>query len=103
MDAIPFAAIKELRAALGADWVLSEPGDLIAYEYDGTIERGKPQVVCLPASAAEVAAAVRIAFKYDLPVVPRGAGTGLSGGAVAAVGGVLLVMSRMKRILEIDP
>ena len=76
--------------------------DLIVFEYDGTIERGRPQVVVLPDTTAEVAAAVKIARKYDLPVVPRGAGTGLSGGAVAAVGGVVIGMSRMHRLLEVD-
>src|SRR6185369_11120128 len=69
---------------------------------DGTIERGAPQVVCLPADAEEVAAAVRIARRHDLPVIPRGAGTGLSGGAVAAFGGVIVGLSRMNRILAVD-
>jgi glycolate oxidase len=95
-------AIVELRTALARERVLSETGDLVVFEYDGTIERGSPQVVVFPDSAGEVASAVRIARKYDLPIVPRGAGTGLSGGAVAAVGGVLIVMTRMKRILDVD-
>jgi glycolate oxidase len=82
--------------------VLSAAEDLIVFEYDGTIERGAPQVVVFPDTVEEVAAAVRIARRYGLPVVPRGAGTGLSGGAVAAVGGVLIVLTRMKRILEVD-
>jgi glycolate oxidase len=99
---VPPAAIKELAAALSPDRVLFRPEDLIVFEYDGTIERGQPQVVVLPDTAEEVAAAVRIARRYDLPVVPRGAGTGLSGGAVAAVGGILIAMTRMRRILEVD-
>ncbi len=99
---IPPQAIAELRAALAPDRVLSEPGDLVVFEYDGTIERGSPQVVVFPDTVEEVSAAVKIAQRHGLPVVPRGAGTGLSGGAVAAVGGVLLVMTRMKRILEVD-
>jgi glycolate oxidase len=100
--AVPAAAIADLRRALSPGRVLSAPEDLIVFEYDGTIERGQPQVVVLPDTTAEVAAAVRIARRYDLPVVPRGAGTGLSGGAVAAVGGVLIVLTRMKRIIEVD-
>ena len=99
---IPPAAINDLRRALAPDRVLSAPEDLLVFEYDGTIERGQPQVVVFPETTAEVAAAVKIACRYDLPIVPRGAGTGLSGGAVAAVGGVLIALTRMKRILEVD-
>src|SRR5205809_6792188 len=95
MNAVSAAAIADLRRTIGREWVLTDPGDLLAYGYDGTIERGAPQVVCLPASAEEVAATVRIAQRYDLPVIPRGAGTGLSGGAVAAFGGVIVGMSRL--------
>jgi glycolate oxidase len=100
---IPRAAIAALKAALAPDRVMSEPEDLIVFEYDGTIERGAPQVVVFPDTVEEVSAAVRIARDYGLPIVPRGAGTGLSGGAVAAVGGVLIVMTRMRRILDVDP
>jgi glycolate oxidase len=102
MNAIPPAAIVDLQRALSTDRVLHTPEDLLVFEYDGTIEKGQPQVVVFPNNAQEVAECVRIARRYDLPVVPRGAGTGLSGGAVAAVGGVLIAMTRMKRILEVD-
>jgi glycolate oxidase len=99
---IPKQAISDLMAALSPDRVLHTPEDLLVFEYDGTIERGQPQVVVFPDDASEVAACVRIARRYGLPVVPRGAGTGLSGGAVAAVGGVLIAMTRMHRILDVD-
>src|SRR5918996_6129174 len=102
MTAIPPAAIADLQRALSSDRVLHTPEDLLVFEYDGTIEKGQPQVVVFPDNAQEVAECVRIARRYDLPVVPRGAGTGLSGGAVAAVGGVLIAMTRMKRVLEVD-
>src|SRR5687768_3162023 len=102
LNAIARAAVLELEAALGKSNVISSVEDLIVFEYDGTIEKGQPQVVVFPSSAQDVAAAVKVARKYDLPVVPRGAGTGLSGGAVAAVGGVLIAMTRMKRVLEVD-
>jgi glycolate oxidase len=102
VKAIPPAAIADLQRALSKDRVLHTPEDLLVFEYDGTIERGQPQVVVFPDTAQEVAVCVRIARKYDLPIVPRGAGTGLSGGAVAAVGGVLIAMTRMHRILEVD-
>jgi glycolate oxidase len=99
---VPAAAVRDLRRALSPDRVLSRREDLVVFEYDGTIERGLPQVVVFPDSAEEVAAAVRIASLYGLPIVPRGAGTGLSGGAVAAEGGVLIVLTRMKRVLGVD-
>lgn len=99
---IAAAAVAALRAALSPERVFADPEELVVFEYDGTIERGQPQVVVVPDSSEEVAAVIRIARQYDLPVVPRGAGTGLSGGAVATIGGILLVMTRMKRLLEID-
>jgi glycolate oxidase len=101
-DPIPPEAIADLTRLFGPDRVLHTPEDLLVFEYDGTIERGQPQVVVFPDTAQEVAAAVGIARRYGLPVVPRGAGTGLSGGAVAAVGGVLIAMTRMHHILEVD-
>jgi glycolate oxidase len=102
MTPIPPGAIADLTRVFGAERVLHTPEDLLVFEYDGTIERGEPQVVVFPDTASEVAAAVKIARRYGLPVVPRGAGTGLSGGAVAVVGGVLIAMTRMHDILEVD-
>jgi glycolate oxidase len=96
------SVVRELRRALGGERVIATPEELIAYEYDGTIERGKPQVVVFPENTEQVSAAVRIARGHDVPVVPRGAGTGLSGGAVAAIGGVVVALTRMKRIIEVD-
>jgi glycolate oxidase len=94
--------VRELERVLGRERVLSTPEELIAYEFDGTIERGKPQAVVFPENTEHVAAAVRVAHRFDVPVIPRGAGTGLSGGAVAAVGGVVIALARMKSILEVD-
>ena len=96
------AVVRELERALGKERVLSSVEELIAYEYDATIERGKPQAVVFPESTEQVAAAVRVAHRFDVPVIPRGAGTGLSGGAVAAVGGIIVALTRMKRILDVD-
>ncbi len=76
--------------------------DLIVYEYDATIERGLPEAVVLPGTAEEVAAVVRIARRHGAAVTARGAGTGLSGGAIPCQGGVVLVTSRLNRILELD-
>lgn len=95
--------IRELQRAVGAKWVLHAPEDLIVYEYDATIERGLPEAVVLPDSADQIAEVVRIARRHGVPVTARGAGTGLSGGAIPCDGGVVIVTSRMKRVLEVDP
>jgi glycolate oxidase len=95
--------VRELEAATGRKWVLHEPEDLLVYEYDATIERSLPQAVVLPETTEQVAAAVRIARRHGAPVTARGSGTGLSGGAIACEGGVVIVTTRMNRILKIDP
>ncbi|MFN2520437.1 MAG: FAD-binding oxidoreductase [Candidatus Limnocylindria bacterium] len=78
------------------------PEDLIVFEYDAGFDRHPPSAVAVPGSAEEVAAVVRVARKAGLPVVPRGAGTGLSGGAVACANAVVVSTSRLRRIVEID-
>ncbi len=98
----PSGLVRDLKAAIGRQWVLHEPEDLLVYEYDATIDRGLPEAVVLPQSAQEVAAAVKVARRHGVPVTARGAGTGLSGGAIPCEGGVLIVTTRMNRILELD-
>src|SRR5713226_4172549 len=94
--------VRELRALLGARYVLYTPYDLMLYEYDASIDRSTPDIVVLPASTEEVAQIVKIAARHHVPVVPRGAGTGLSGGAIPLYGGIVIVFTRMNRVLEID-
>ena len=94
--------IRELVSLLGRDAVLSHPDDLLLYEYDGSVELGSPECVVFPSSTQQVAEIVRLANRYETPLVGRGAGTGLSGGAIARNGGIVLAFSRMNRILEID-
>jgi glycolate oxidase len=94
--------VRELQAIVGRDGVVHAPEDLLVYEYDATTQRGLPEAVVLPTTAQQVSQVVKLARRYDLPVVARGAGTGLSGGALPAAGGIVLVMTRMKRILEVD-
>src|SRR5487761_130280 len=94
--------IRELKALLGPKAVLSEPEDLMLYEYDGSVELGSPRCIVFPAAASEVSGIVRLANRYETPIVGRGAGTGLSGGAIARNGGIVIAFSRMNRILEID-
>ncbi|HEU4759901.1 MAG TPA: FAD-binding protein, partial [Dehalococcoidia bacterium] len=95
--------IRDLQAAVGKRWVLHTPEDLIVYEYDATIERGLPEAVVLPDTAEQAAAVVRIARRQGVPVTARGAGTGLSGGAIPCDGGVVIATTRLNRILEIEP
>ncbi len=97
------SVVRRLERALGRDAVLWRPEELLAYEYDATIEKAQPQIVVFPTGAEQVSEVIQIALEAKLPVVPRGAGTGLSGGAVAALGGVVVALTRMKRILEVDP
>src|SRR5690349_15529778 len=94
--------VRELSALLGARYVLHTPYDLMLYEYDASIDRSTPDIVVLPATTEEVAAIVKIAARHNVPVVPRGAGTGLSGGAIPIYGGMMIVFARMNRILEVD-
>jgi len=94
--------VHELTKLLGEDSVLHKLEDLFLYEYDGSVEKGLPDVVVFPTTTEHVSQCVKLAAKYEVPVVGRGAGTGLSGGALARNGGVMLVFARMNRILEID-
>ena len=92
-----------ISAVVGARHCISDPAELRTYECDGlTGIRVTPGLVVLPGSTEEVAAVVRLAREANLPIVPRGSGTGLSGGALPVEGGLVIALSRMKRILEID-
>jgi len=82
--------------------VLSKPDDLLLYEYDGSVEQAHPDVIVFPGRKEHVVEIVKLANRYELPIVGRGAGTGLSGGAIARAGGVVLAFSRMNHILEVD-
>ena len=94
--------IRELEKLLGSEAVISAPDDLLLYEYDGSVEEARPDCVVFPRTTADVSAIARISAKHRVPMVGRGAGTGLSGGALAVQGGILTVFSRMNRIVEID-
>jgi glycolate oxidase len=94
--------VREFEKLLGPSSVLYRPEDLLLYEYDGSIEKGRPDVVVFPTTAEQVSSIVKLAAGHHLPIVGRGAGTGLSGGALARTGGVMLVFARMNRILKLD-
>ena len=98
------ALIKALRAILPADQLIHEAEELRPYECDGlSIKRRTPQVVCIPDDLAQLRAVLRLCHQWEVPVVARGAGTGLSGGALPPREGVLLSLARFTRILEVDP
>ncbi len=102
MTAIPSLA-NQLRAVMPGDRILTTPEDLIVHGYDGTWLDRSPDLVVIPETADEIANVVKIARRHGVPVVPRGAGSGLAGGSVPVSGGIVLSTSRMNRIREIDP
>lgn len=100
----PYDLISKLQNVVGRQHVLAVgDDDFVKYEQDETENlRFAPQAVARPASADEVQKIVRIAIEAEIPIVPRGGGTGLSGGALASRGGIVISLDRMNRILEID-
>jgi glycolate oxidase len=101
--ALPATVVEELRQIVGREAVIDSANDLRIFERDASIEGALPDAVVLPATTEQVADVIKVAAKHRIPVVPRGAGTGLSGGAVTIRGGIALQVTRMRRILEIDP
>src|ERR1700681_1276451 len=96
------SVLEELRRIVGRESVIDSANDLRIFERDASIEGAVPDAVVLASTTAEVAAVITVAAKHHIPVVPRGAGTGLSGGAVTIHGGIALQVTRMRQI-EIDP
>lgn len=93
---------ERLQAIVGPSNVLWEDYDLCLYEYDGSIDKARPQAVVFPTSTGQAADVVRFCVTEKLPCTARGAGTGLSGGAIPLDGGVLIIFSRMNQILDVD-
>ena len=95
--------IDRLRRAIGAENVLTAQSDLMVYECDGfTIEKNSPDVVVFPRNTGDVVEVVKICNAIGVPFLPRGAGTSLAGGCLPIGGGVMIVLTRMKQILEIN-
>ncbi len=94
--------IQAVQRITGAGSYLDRPADLALYEYDGSVDKARPDLVVFPRSTEDVVAIVKLANQYSVPVVGRGAGTGLSGGSIPREGGIVIGFSRMNRILEID-
>lgn len=97
------ALISRLKQVLPAEAVLTSPSDLLVYECDGyTIEKNRPDVVVFPATTDQVVQIVQLCNELDVPFIPRGAGTSLAGGCLPIGGGVMITLTRMKRILEVN-
>jgi glycolate oxidase len=95
--------VEEMGRLCGAGAVFHEPVDLLAYECDGLpYLRATPSAVALPSTAAQVQAIVRLCHREGVPFVARGHGTGLSGGALPVPGGIVIGLSRMNRVLDVD-
>ena len=95
--------VARLRGICGDEHVLTHPHDLRTYQSDGLLHyHVVPPVAVLPVSAGEVRDVIRVCYELQVPWVARGSGSGLSGGALPIENGVLLVLSRMRRILDVD-
>jgi glycolate oxidase len=95
--------IDRLRTILGPDSVLTSPSDLLVYECDGfTIDKQTPDVVVFPTATDQIVQVVKICNESNVPFLPRGAGTSLAGGCLPVGGGVMIALTRMKRILEVN-
>jgi glycolate oxidase len=100
---LPAAFIESLRAIVGSEGFLTNPSELVVYECDAyTLEKMQPHAVVLPKDTEEVAAVVKLCAEHKLPIIPRGAGTSLSGAVLPVTGGVMIGLSRMNRIISID-
>lgn len=99
---LPKGLKERVAAVVGPRGYLDRDEDLSLYEYDGGVDKHRPDLVVFPRTTAEVAALVKLAQEFGIPFVGRGSGTGLSGGAIPVEGGLMVAFARMNRILEID-
>ena len=97
------AFLEAVRQIVGKENVIHSAAELLVYECDAyTLEKSPPTLVVLPNTTAEVAAVVRLCAQYNLPIIPRGAGTSLSGALLPVDGGVMIALTRMNRIIHVD-
>src|SRR6267378_2471094 len=98
------ALVEDLREIVGEEHVLSEPEELLVYECDGLPQhKHPPRAVVFPNSTEETSEVLRLLSREGVSFAPRGAGTGLSGGALAVNRGVVIELARMRKILRVDP
>ncbi len=95
--------LADLSAIVGPDNVLHRKDEMLVYECDGyVVAKSLPDVVVFPTSTEHVVEVVKLCNRYDIPFVPRGAGTSLAGGTLMVGGGLMICLTRMKRILEVN-
>jgi len=94
--------LKKLAAIVGPEHLTTTPEELLCYSYDGSGREFPPEAVIFPANTAEISAIMQLANQQGFPVVPRGAGSGMTGGALPVAAGLVMAMSRLNHILEID-
>ena len=97
-----FGLAAKIKRIVGKDAVLDRAEDLMLYEYDAGINRAMPEVVCFPQTTQQVSRIMKLSHERGVPVVPRGAGTGLSGGSIPRKKGIVIGLARMNCILEVD-
>ena len=102
MTAIPSRLITSISDIVGSDNLTSRIEDLHCYSYDGTARPHLPGLVVFPQSAAQISEIMKLASTHRIPVVPRGAGTGMTGGIVPVEGGIVMAMTKLDAIVEID-
>ena len=102
MISAPVNTRQSLETILPRERIVTNPIELLTYEKDGSLGIGHPSALILPRDTNDVVAMVRWAIEHNVPIVPRGAGTGLSGGALAGDGGIVLSFARMKGVVELD-
>jgi glycolate oxidase len=100
---IPTRLIDEFRSIVGNEWFLDTPEDLATYSYDAFLVEFRPDAVIIPGSTDEVSRIMRVANREKINIIPRGAGTNLTGTSVARKSGIIMAFHRMKKIVEIDP
>jgi len=100
--AIKPICLEKLERIVGAPFFSAHREDLVCYGYDATASLHLPDAVVFPASAQQVSQIMKLAVAFRVPVIPRGGGSGMTGGALAVYGGIVVVFNRMNRILEID-
>ncbi|HVT94711.1 MAG TPA: FAD-linked oxidase C-terminal domain-containing protein [Bryobacteraceae bacterium] len=99
---LPAAVLEKIIGLTGPRGCLFRDEDLVLYEYDGGVDKARPDVVVFPRNASETAALARLAIAHGIPITGRGAGTGLSGGAIPRAGGMVISFARMRGIVELD-
>ncbi len=94
--------IPDLERIVGTGYVHDAPSEVIAYSYDGTFQQRRPDLAVSPATTEQVSAVVKVAARENVPIIARGASSGLAGGTIPEHGGIVLNLARMDRILEVD-